>query len=277
MGGKNFAYSQNITENANTFIGGVSATISTRLLLSTELVIDASRISGFKIIGSNIECKIKGTYVVPATFATRNAVTYYNDAYGLATSAIGDAFKNGLAISNIQYIYLPNAVNIGDTCFVDGTGWIKDFIYIPRCTNLGGTNGDDFVFVYGYNVNKIYCHPSLATNNGGAPDGDIAYAISQGATVRYVTNFDAPSQVTTLAAGTIASTTVQLNFTAPSSTNSIDYYECYANGILKNTITASGQNITGLTTTTNYDITIIAVDIFYNKSVVSNSINVTTT
>lgn len=276
MKGKSFAYSQNITENPNTFIGGVSATISTRAILASTLSIDVSRISGFTIVGSDIECKIKGTYVVPAGFATINPVTYYNDTYGLVTSAIGDAFKNGLVISNIQYIYLPNAVNIGYTCFVDGTGWLKDFIYIPRCTNLGGTTGDDLVFVYGYNVAKIYCHPSLATNNGGAPDTDLAYAISQGATVRYVTNFDAPSQVTTLSAGTIADTVVQLNFTPPSSTNAIDYYKCYANGVFKNNITASGQNITSLTTATNYDITIIAVDIFYNKSVVSNSINITT-
>ena len=276
MKGKAFAYSQN-SSTPNTFIGGVSGTIPTASSLATTLSISLSRITNFTVIGSNIQCRISGSYSVLANFATANALSYYNDVDGLVTDVIGDAFKNGAGISNIKYIYLPNVINIGITCFVDGTGHIKDFIYMPMCTNLGGSSGDNSVFLYGFNVVKIYCHPSLSTNNGGSPDGDLAYAITQGATVRYVTNFTSPNPVTTLAAGIIATTTVQLNFTAPSSTNTIDYYECYANGVFKNNITASGQNITGLTTATNYDITIIAVDIFYNKSTISNSINVTTT
>jgi hypothetical protein len=86
----------------------------------------------------------------------------------------------------------------------------------------------------------------------------------------------APSPVTTLTSGTIYNTAVQLNFTAPSSTNAIDYYEVYVDGVYKNKITASGQYITGLTANTSYNITVIAVDIFYNKSVVSNSVSVST-
>jgi len=66
-----------------------------------------------------------------------------------------------------------------------------------------------------------------------------------------------------------------LNFTAPSSTNAIDYYEVYVNGVFKNTITASGQYITGFSVNTTYTIELKPVDIFYNKST-SNTIAATT-
>jgi hypothetical protein len=129
----------------------------------------------------------------------------------------------------------------------------------------------------GFSGRLLYVHPSLATNNAGAPDGDIAYAISQGAIVRYVTNFTAPSSITNLTAGFVYGTAIQLNFTAPTgNTNAIEFYECYVNGVYKNTITASGQYITGLSVNTTYTIELKPVDIFYNKST-SNLIAVTTT
>jgi len=79
-----------------------------------------------------------------------------------------------------------------------------------------------------------------------------------------------------LSAGTIYDTAIQLNFTPPSSTNTIDYYECYANGVLKNKISGSGEYVYGLMASSSYDITVVAVDIFYNKSVVSNTLSSST-
>jgi hypothetical protein len=91
-----------------------------------------------------------------------------------------------------------------------------------------------------------------------------------------VTNFTAPSPITNLTAGFVYGTAVQLNFTAPSSTNAIDYYEVWQNGV--NTgkrITASGEYVVGLTLNTNYTFQLIPVDIFYNKST-SNTVAVST-
>jgi hypothetical protein len=68
-----------------------------------------------------------------------------------------------------------------------------------------------------------------------------------------------------------------LNFTTPSSTNAIEYYELYNNGVFVKNITASGQYLTSLTPSTSYNVTLIAVDVFYNKSVVSNSLSFSTT
>lgn len=87
-----------------------------------------------------------------------------------------------------------------------------------------------------------------------------------------------PNPITDLSAGTIYNTAIKLNFTPPSSTNAIDYYDLYLNGILQSQrITASGQYVIGLTPSTNYDITLKAVDIFHNKSVVSNIVALSTT
>jgi len=85
-----------------------------------------------------------------------------------------------------------------------------------------------------------------------------------------------PNAVTNLSIGTKYATALQLNFTPPSSVNGIDFYECYANGIKKNDITASGAYITGLNPDTTYTITVKAVDIFYNKSEFSNWVSETT-
>jgi len=271
---QNFNY-KTVSTGTNTEIGGVASTISTPALLATKLGIDVSRITNFSIVGSDIKCRITGSYGIPSNaFLSNTSIIYYFDYEGLVTSMGYEVFKS----STITKSYFPNVTSTDTSVWTSGGGPLMDYVYIPRCTNLGGTVGDNACFVFYYRVKTIYADPSLATINGGAPDGDIAYAISQGATVRYVTNFTAPNPVTTLSAGTVYNTAIQLNFTPPSSTNAIDYYECYVNGVLQSQkVTASGQYITGLTPSTSYNITLKAVDVFYNKSTVSNSVSATTT
>jgi len=289
---QNFAYKV-VSNGTNTEIGGVASTISTPALLAAKLGISVGAISNFSIVGSDIKCKITGSYAIPVSaFGVSSPCTFYKDTDGLVnyifnsaflnTSAGGVAdFKNALTVENDVFratsftkFLLKNAVNISVNCFYANTA--SDVFYIPNCTNLGGSALYNAVFENCNATAKIYANPSLATNNAGSEDGDISYARARGCTINYVTNFTAPDQITDLSAGTIYNTAVQLNFTAPSSTNAIDYYECYANGVKKNNITASGQYITELNTNTAYNITLIAVDIFYNKSVVSNSLSVTT-
>lgn len=282
----------------NTEIGGVSATISTASALATKLGISVGRIENFTIVGSDISCTISGQYSMPNdTWNANTSITSYRDINGgvlkcprfvNCTNFIGDInFKNATTIEPDGYIsfgilskeiFLPLVTSIpnANAFFENPAVIVKRAYYIPSCTNLGGSSGNNNTFTNIAFGSIVYVNPYLATNNAGAPDGDLTYAISRGAIVRYVTNYAAPSAITDLSAGTIYNMAIQLNFTPPSSTNAIDYYECYANGVLKNIITGSGQYIYGLTENTSYNITIKPVDIYYNKSS-SNSVSVTTT
>jgi len=295
-----YVFAPPVSTSTNTEIGGVAATISTPALLATKLGISVGNISNFSIVGSDIKCKITGSYAIPSgAFANAgNGCTYYTDSDYLvnnveltafydsnsfanntvdfqnAVSVGGDAFSRCLAI---KYL-LKNTTTIGSAGFAMlANTAVCDYYYLPACTVLGASVGNNNVFLNIKQGAKIYCHPSLATNNGGMPDGDISAAATAGAIIRYVSNYTAPSPVTTLAAGTIYNTAIQLNFTAPGSTNAIDFYECYANGVFKSRVTGSGQFISGLVQNTNYNISVYAVDVFYNKSLVSNTVNATTT
>lgn len=60
-------------------------------------------------------------------------------------------------------------------------------ISIPSATNLGGTTGNDNVFLNCLNLTTIYCNNLLATIDGGSPDGDLVYAVGTlGAAITYV-------------------------------------------------------------------------------------------
>jgi len=180
-------------------------------------------------------------------------------------------YGNSIFGSNVEEMLLDNNISLTDNALQYALN-LKT-VYIPNCTSLGSSSGNNGVFAGITTPILIYANPTLATNNAGSPDGDLT---SQN--VRYVTNFTNPNPITDLTAGNVYSTAVQVNFTPPAgSANAIDFYDCYANGVFKNRITSSGQYITGLNISTSYNITLVAVDVFYNKSVVSNSISVTTT
>lgn len=273
---QNFAKSVSLP-TYNTYIGGVASTISTPALLATKLGIDVSRISNFSIVGSDIKCRITGSYTLLSyNFNTSTVITYYDDFDGLVTSIRADTFA-GPALPMTR-LWMPGVTSVLNGAWFFYESIAIKTIYLPRCTSFGNTIGNDSTIAHWKATGvKMYVSSFLQTCNSGSPDGDIATLVSNGVSIVYVTNFTAPNPITNLSAGTIYNTAIQLNFTPPSSTNTIDYYECYANGVLKNTITASGQYITGLTPNTNYNITIKAVDIFYNKSVASNSLSVSTT
>lgn len=281
--------------SGRTYIGGVSATISTPALLATKLGISETRIKNFSVVGSDIQCRIIGNYVMP-TWINNTELTYIIDADGLVTNS--GSFK---ATTKFLYLYfpgiitqtyqaffqdklngfkleMPNCTSLPNNFFGNlGMTTNETTLIVPRCTNFGTTKLNNSVFNI-WMDGKVYAPISEQTSNSGGVEGDLAYAISNGATVSYVTNYTAPNPITDLSVGTITSTTIQANFTAPTgSTNVIDFYECWVNGVKKNNITASGQTITGLTTGTYYSIVLIAVDIFYNKSINSNVVTATTT
>lgn len=272
----------------NTFLGGVASTINTASIMAVKLGISVSRIKEFSIIGDNVQCAvIGGSYVLPGNFMTDESnLTYFKDMDGLVISNSTSLGKMFLRCFNLEEVFTPKmttiypvaANNVFENTYGNYTKW--KVWYAPSLTNIGSTQGFDlsiFRSNFGNSI-KLYTNAYLQTSNAGSIEGNIAYFDSLGAnSVVFVQNFIKPLEVTNLSNVAITSTTAILNFTPPSSFNAIDYYECYANGELKNKITASGQAITGLSTATNYNITIIAVDIYYNKSEKSNLINLTTT
>ena len=272
----------------NTFIGGVASTLYTPGLLAAKLGIDVSRIANFSVVGSDIKCRITGE-IYNLLFQNDTNITYYKDTdnlvkslstnYASSTTKLLKIEFNGVTsigtnITNtckVTEIILPNCISTGP--LYSSTNSVKN-LYIPRVTNLAGTSGQDDPQSINIMATDgiIYANPILATNNAGSPDGDLSYVINAGIAVRYVTNFTIPNPVTTLTTGIIYNSWIQLNFTPPSATNTIDYYEVYVNGFFSNKIYASGEYARGLSPSTSYNITIYAMDIFYNKSLVSNNV-----
>ena len=271
----------------NTYIGGIGGTINTPALLASRLGISENRIKLFKLTGLDIECAIVGTYSLTAGLREGGLLTYFIDKDGLATTF--GALQNFVGQSNMHTVYAPKTTYMRGAVHYNSCSNLKIF-YAPLCTTLGeygssnnfvGQSASSHMFWGASNNLKMYLHPSIQTVNNGAVDPDIIEALAYGVlpqNIRYVTNFTPPNAITNLSAGQIYSTAIQLNFTPPSSTNQIEFYEVYFNGsrIPKVEITANGEFITGLTPLTNYNITVVAVDIFYNKSVVSNVINAST-
>jgi hypothetical protein len=295
-----YVFTPPIDVSTNTYIGGVASTISTPALLASKLAIDVSRLTNFSIVGSDIKCKITGSYGMPTSaFLSDTSVTYLYDYDSLITSFTATAFRfatnfryliargvttitgvRNFERTKLELLDFPNLTSAPATAFnnIGTSNGQKTNIYIPNCVTLGvNVTANENVFFGIIPGSIIYAKPSLATINSGGVEGDLAYAIAQGAIVRYVTNYTSPSPVTTLASGTIYNKAVQLTFTAPSSTNAIDYYECWESGVLKNTITASSQYITKLVSNSSQSIVIYAVDVFMNKSLVSNTLSVSTT
>ena len=295
---KKFYFGKQKVKVPNTFIGGIGGTINTPALLASKLGISESRIRLFKVTGVDVECAIVGgSYDIPSK-CFRNPVlgiTYYNDSEGLVNVLNSECFGGSSGETaltsvnfpkatsvvesfnytpNLKIIELPKATSITGAAFAFS---YKRRIYAPLCNVLGSSNLNNNVFQTITGNPTIYVNPLLQTSNSGAADGDLQSAITQGATIRYVTNFTPPNPVTNLSTGTIYNTAVQLNFTPPTSVNGVDFYECYANGKLMNEIKSSGEYIAGLTASTNYNIRIVAVDMFYNKSELSNTVNVSTT
>lgn len=290
-----------IAPKPNTYIGGVSSILNSASAVSTMLGIPVGNITYFSINDSNIQFRMTGSYSLVFTnpSSLRPLLKYYYDNDGLITNVTNSTFTS---MNGIIRLYFPGIiVQTGTAIFQDifnpfilempncttvPAAWLGNWqtssgtkvVVLPKCTNFGTNELDNLVI--GANARqrmKLYVPISEQTSNAGGIEGDVAY-VSGGtlSSIVYVPNYTKPNSVSDLTTGTITSTTIQLNFTPPSSTNAIDFYEVYLNNIYKGRITASGQNITGLTTATLYKIDILAVDIYYNKSLVSNSINVNT-
>jgi hypothetical protein len=263
----------------NTFIGGVSSTITNKTLLAGFLSITDALISSFAIIGNDIECRITTTYQINSnafySVPEETLITNYIDLDGYCVAINAGAFRSTLQTEVLKELYFPNVTSVsgGTTFTVRSRGNI--LVYLPRCTTYGGAVTDNFTFSAAstHAKSKVYAEPTMATINGGGVEGDLDFLVFAGGVIVYVLNFTVPSDITDLATVSIGATYIKINWTAPASTNTIDYYEIYVDGIF-NQKTTDLNIILALTNLSSYDITVKTVDIYYNKST-SNILSVT--
>ena len=273
-----FFKGQTVIPPNNTFIGGVSATINTPALLAAKLgnylnsaAFSESAIYNFTIVGADIECYIGVYFTTQPIFDSNCTYFKHNDLYYIYIQY--NSFINN---NNFKYLEAKNAIKSSSSVFGGNNQGSVKIAYLPNVIDYGNSVIDDGVFKYLgqplYSLMTIYAHPSMATINSGGVEGDLAYAISRGCDVRYVTNFTAPNAVTDLAVDTVYATAIKLSWTEPSNINGIDFYEIYVDGVLDNTSKNLTGSAVGLTNLATYNFTVIAVDNFYNKSLVSNTV-----
>jgi hypothetical protein len=133
-------------------------------------------------------------------------------------------------------------------------------------------------------VNSIYQSATLPPELNDA-------VVTYNANLIYVVDFTKPLDITDLSDSNVTSTTVDLNFTPPTSTNALDFYEVWVERLdlgtweedrvkgrynINQEITSSGDTITGLLANTTYRIRVVACDIYWNRSEFSNQITITT-
>jgi hypothetical protein len=266
-----------VNTTPNTFIGGVASTIPDSATLATKLGIPESKIGSFEVCGNDIKAAVNAPYTLPRyTSSTFGNYTYFRDLGGNLTEF---GSPNIGIPSSCEILEFYSATYHG----YNPSNWsypsdsqIK-IMYFPNVLNWGDSHGQEdpyqgtriFRFSAAANA-RIYVHPSMATSNNGGLEGDLAYAQSTGAVIRYVSDFTKPSEITDLSY-TTNGTDVTLTFTPPSSTNALDFYQVYVNGCYKEEITGSGAVISGLN---NGDkVTVYACDEYYNRSI-SNEVTI---
>lgn len=127
---------------ANTFIGGVSATLNTPALVATKLGISVARIKSFSVIGSNIQfAVIGGTYSIAADAFQSTPLTYFNDSLGLVTLINQKAFYNCTSATNYNF---PALATISSSTGAGTTGTFQNntalvIFYAPVLTSITGT------------------------------------------------------------------------------------------------------------------------------------------
>lgn len=271
------------TVKYNLFIGNVANEIPDRTTLANKLdyyvglgtpnttPYSINDIKNFTIVGNDIKCTMLKDYEIRASTSFQDSgLTYFRD-YEKCKGFF--PFRGN---ANLVDIYLPECLIIYG---LNGgySQWVNspklDILYMPKCVNFGQTVGLDYVFRSGYGAPKfIYVDPIIQTCNGGNPDSDVAVGISNGATFRYVDNFIIPDSIIDLAANIVYDTSIILSWSAPNSTNTIDYYEVYIDDIFYRKVNSTTELISNLTNMQIYKFEVIAVDIYYNKSKFNNAI-----
>lgn len=217
-------------------------------------------------------------------FSLRRSSSKFWDFPLISGGSASDSFTQ----SDVRWFRVGVATNMSNL----GQFFVLERYYLPNWSPPNATviNGFfDSILATGWTV---YVDDFHLTSNAGGLDATLADAVAtDGATVVGIANKTSPNPVTNLAATNITATTVDLTFTAPSSLNTLDFYEVWIENTdldlwskervegrynIDQEITASGDTVTGLTTATNYNIHVVACDIYWNRSAISNIISITT-
>ena len=301
------------TNTRNTFIGGLGTEVSDENDLASLFDFNATDVTDFLIDSdNNISFRINKSYSPDYNaFNTlksglfSNSITYYIDRGGFVNSGLSEDIgitSMFYAQTNLHTLWMPNATSSGSDllrqCYgltyvrldsvINLTGGnqfrINDAtlsqlkrIYIPKATTIQSSN----VFK-GINSGTVIYHESTMSANSELLEAQNTY----GAVLKSVSNFTPPNEVSDLSASLVGNSSLDLLFTTPTSTNSIEFYEVWIDDNTNNSfqlntiyqeITASGASVTGLNAGTNYNIRIVSCDEYWNRSGYSNTINVTTT
>lgn len=164
--------------------------------------------------------------------------------------------------SKVYIVDLPSLVDItGQFAFLhDGSSRkLQENVYLPSVRTIRGL-GNDLTFDGIKSGAKYYFDPYLQTCNGGAEEGDVSHIRAQGGTVVYIQNFTKPSNITDLAhaGGGV------LTFTPPVSTNALDQYLVFKNGIYLQKIAGSGATLSNLLPGDTIELR--PYDIYFNRS-----------
>jgi len=143
-------------------------------------------------------------------------------------------------------------------------------IAVTGHTNI--TTATEFrIYIYGYTDNWESC--GIGNRQSGLLESDL---IIDG-TVANAPDTQAPSVPTGLSSSNITQTSFTLSWTASTDNVGVTGYEVYKNGTLAGTTTtATTFNVTGLTASTAYAMTVKAKDAAGNVSAASSALNVTT-
>lgn len=91
-----------------------------------------------------------------------------------------------------------------------------------------------------------------------------------------VTDLVAPSAPTGLASSAVGATSFNLSWTASTDNIAVTGYDVYLDGVLKTSVTGTSANVTGVSSSTTYAVTVKAKDDAGNHSAASTALNVTT-
>ena len=220
------------------------------------------------------------TRYCPVKYTFHENVTNLPGSFSIATT------------SGVKWVRLPSVLSIGAAA-LNGLSAL-DRCYIPDCTSWYYVSGNTNMWITtsSSSIKKIYVDVSQETaNGGGLPDGLAQAQNVNGWNLVFITGYTAPNAVTNLSSSSVTSSGCNLNFTPPSSTHGLDFYEVWVENIslgrwelervqdrynAHQEISGSGSSITGLSSGSTYRIYIIACDIYWNRSASSNVIQITT-
>jgi len=168
--------------------------------------------------------------------------------------------KNGFAAANVINTITANGNNNLPLQTVTITGH----------TNI--TTATEFrVYIYGYTDN--YEAVGLGNRQSGLVENDLLID----GTVNNATDTQAPYVPTGLSSASITQTSFTLNWAASTDNVGVTGYDVFKNGtLLGSTTSATISNVTGLTASTTYTMTVKAKDAAGNVSAASTPLNVTT-